>query len=96
MLIICQRGKLNPICTMLNIADWKIKAFFRPNWFFNSSRSQPLKISSSANPTPNIKSKLLIKISIDISPNQIPSLKRIIGIKIADNRLIAPNKPFKK
>ena len=25
-----------------------------------------------------------MKISIDISPNQIPSLKRIIGIKIAD------------
>ena len=87
MLIICQRGKLKPTCTMLNNDDWKIKAFFRPNWFFSSSRSQPLKISSSANPTPKIKSKLFIKISIDISPSQITSLKRIIGIKIADNKI---------
>ena len=40
---------------MLKINACPSIALFNPNWFFNSSRSQPLKISSSAKPTPIIR-----------------------------------------
>ena len=70
ILIISQKGKLNPIWTILKINAWAIIAFFNPNCFFNSSRSHPLNISSSANPTPTIRSSAFKNISRDINPFQ--------------------------
>ena len=82
MLSICKKGKSNPIWTMLKINACPSIAFFNPNCFFNSSKSHPLKISSSANPTKNIKNIEFKNVSKDILPTHIPHSVPIIEIKI--------------
>jgi hypothetical protein len=81
---------------MLKINACPSTALFNPNWFFNSSRSQPLKISSSANPTPKRRQIAFINVFGDIVPIQFPHFVQIIGIKIRVIMIIENKKPFRK
>ena len=74
--------------TILKTNAWKIKAFLNPYWFFNSSKSQPLKTSSSAKPTPIIKRREFNNISGDVLPNQLPHWLIKIGINIRNNKMV--------
>ena len=96
MLNISQKGRSNPIWTKLKIKACEIIAFFNPNWFLNSSNSQPRKISSSVNPIPIISNIEFIVISEDIFPVQKPHLFTNIGIKIRDIKIVDNNKPLRK